>query len=294
MSKAFMRNIFGGGLKPSDPRRFLIEAMLGAMEADGSVSDVERRTLRRNLEEHDLFAGLASEHTELLINTATEALRLAGSPLRRVGAIARGLPARTFRLTAYAMAVEVCASDSELHPNELEYLHQLRRNLVLTEHEATEIFDRVRAHNGMTALEGATRRMRELAPRYIDAMMLTATAAGVGQTERVRLVRGVSYTLLDLQVLQTKEIDDIVTLSFQRYRGKAVLEEFAALPATISHGSDRFWGAVYMVATALAAGNEEWREVGFFEIVKARFGLSDQHLDVAQQIARQLPLPRFE
>ena len=40
-------NLFGGGLKPNDPRRFLIEAMICSMHADGSVDPREIAVLER-------------------------------------------------------------------------------------------------------------------------------------------------------------------------------------------------------------------------------------------------------
>lgn len=291
-SKLYMRNIFGGGLKPSDPRRFLIEAMVGAMEADGAVSEIEKRALVRNLEEHDLFAGLAGAPAEMLVQTASEAMRLAGKPGRRVGAIARGLPARTFRLTAYAMACEVCAADRDVHPLEAAYLEDLRNALLLTEEEGREILSGVRQHNGIRALEIATAQLVALAPRCIEAMMLAATAAGVGQNERRALVSAVTQILLDLSVLPQGDVQTHVDRSFERFRGRAVLEEFAALSGAFVTPNDRLWCTVYMMAVAIAAGNSEWQEVGFFTIVGQRFGMTSGDLDHAWQIARSLPPAR--
>src|SRR5262245_36199578 len=94
------RDVMGGGLRPNDPRRFLIEAMIGAMHADGAVDQRELAVLHRHLGEHDLFAGLPEAAAKTLVELATDAVRFAASPTARVSAIAKGLPSRIHRLAA--------------------------------------------------------------------------------------------------------------------------------------------------------------------------------------------------
>jgi len=42
-------NLLGGGLRPNDPRRFLIEAMIGAMTADGVVDPRELAAMQKQI-----------------------------------------------------------------------------------------------------------------------------------------------------------------------------------------------------------------------------------------------------
>lgn len=292
MIRSFIRGVFGGTLKPSDPRRFLIESMVGAMEADGEIAPEEQKILLRNLEDHELFEGLAGTAANMLVTTATESIRLAGSPTRRVGAIARGLPARTFRMTAYAMAADVVVADGKYHPAELAFLDELATALLLGPDEARQLWEDTRRSGGLAALEPFARRLRELAPRVVDGLMIAATAAGVGQNERRALVGGVAHALLDLQALSQSELGETVAASFDRLRGRAVLEELAQLTPAFPTGEDRFWCAAYMMAVTIACGNNEWREVGFYQVLAQRFGLSTLQLDAAQHIAKQFPGPR--
>src|SRR5215831_11630811 len=50
-----VKGLLGGGLKPNDPRRFLIEAMIGAMNADGVVDPRETQAVERQIASHPLF-----------------------------------------------------------------------------------------------------------------------------------------------------------------------------------------------------------------------------------------------
>src|SRR3954470_1833560 len=100
---SFLRKMFSGKVSADDPRRFLVEAMLGAMEADGDVTEEEMATLEGNLASHQLFEGLSGEELSRLVDLAADAIRAAGGGKKRLTAIAKGLPSRNQRLAAYAM-----------------------------------------------------------------------------------------------------------------------------------------------------------------------------------------------
>src|SRR5678816_4139188 len=100
--------MFSGRVSVEDPRRFVVEAMLGAMEADGEVTQEEVETLESNLANHSLFEGLSAEELSRTVDLAADAIREAGGGKARLEAIAKGLPSRHQRLAAYAMACEIC------------------------------------------------------------------------------------------------------------------------------------------------------------------------------------------
>ena len=70
-----VKELLGGGLKPNDPRRFLIEAMVGAMSADGVVDQRELAMMQKIVAEHELFQGLAPTAARTLVGR----LRAAGA-----------------------------------------------------------------------------------------------------------------------------------------------------------------------------------------------------------------------
>src|SRR5687767_11941468 len=121
-----VKDLLGGGLKPNDPRRFLIEAMIGSMNADGVVDPREMAVLERHIGTHALFQGLNPNAARTLIDLANDAIKFAGNALSRAPAIAKGLPARIHRLAAYGMAAEVAVADTVLHHGEIHFLEGLR------------------------------------------------------------------------------------------------------------------------------------------------------------------------
>src|SRR5688572_18070714 len=124
-----VRELIGGGLRPNDPRRFLLEAMVGAMHADGEVDPREAAVLEHWMAQHPLFVDLGAASARTLIGIATDAIQFSGSAARRAPAIAAGLPARIHRLAAYAMAAEVAHADQTLHQAEVAFLEALRNSL---------------------------------------------------------------------------------------------------------------------------------------------------------------------
>src|SRR3954471_24119652 len=134
------RDTFTGTLKPSDPRRFLVEAMLGAMAADGKIQEGELATMQRHLEQHEMFSGLPERHQAVLLELARDAISFAHDPLARIPAIARGLPSRLHKLTALSMACEIVVADTFVDRSEVIYLKTLRRALRIAGPEFEEIF----------------------------------------------------------------------------------------------------------------------------------------------------------
>jgi len=94
-----LSKMYGGSLRPADPRRYLIEAIVGAMQADGVVHKEELAVLEQNLQEHEMFSGLAPDVTRILVEIANESIALAGGPIHTIpcSAHARAKPAFSAR-----------------------------------------------------------------------------------------------------------------------------------------------------------------------------------------------------
>jgi len=286
---SFLRKMFSGRVKTDDPRRYLIEAMLGAMEADGDISDEEMNTLQGNLEGHELFQGLTGDEVQRFLDLAADAIRGAGGGKARLADIAKGLPSRQQRLTAYALACEVCVADRELVEAEIDFLDDLQKALSLDEAEAQEVFESARKLSGLLTLEEKTVKMKGLMPKFVDCMALMAAADGeVHHQERLG-IRAVLRNIPDMAVLTADELDRAIDEALDRVQGKDAATELMGVAEVIDQPADRYWTTVYMMIVALADGKSDWREVAFLEAAKKTFALSDYQMDVAMDTARQFP-----
>ena len=286
---SFLRKMFSGDITTDDPRRFIIEAMLGAMEADGDVTEEEMNVLEQNLEEHELFTGLTSAERSRLVDLAADAIREGGGGRKRAEAIAKGLPSRGHRLTAYVMACQVCVSDADLPEAEINYLDDLQRALGVSDEEAREVFESVRVKSGLKTVEEKASAMREMMPWFVECMALMAAADGEVHEDELTGVRAVLRNIPDMAVLSRDELDEAITRSFDRIRGKEVNDELEKIAAHITAQPDRYWTTVYMMIIARADGRTDWREVRCLQLAKKNFELSDAQMDQAMETACQFP-----
>ncbi|MBA3500132.1 MAG: TerB family tellurite resistance protein [Deltaproteobacteria bacterium] len=286
---SFLRKMFSGKVGADDPRRFLVEAMLGAMEADGDVTESEMVTFEGTLGGHSLFEGLSGEEIGRLTDIAADAIREAGGGKGRFAAMAKGLPSRHQRLCAYAMACEVCVADRELAESEIDFLDGLQTALALDETEAKEVFEAARRHSGLMTLEEKSEKVRALMPAFVRCMALMAAADEEVHHEERLGMRSVLRAIPDMQVLTGAEIDEAVDVALARVAGKDTKAELGEIAKDVELNADRYWITVYTMIIALADGKTDWREDAFLAQLHKTFGLSDKQMDLAMQTASQFP-----
>ena len=289
------RDMIGGGLRPSDPRRFLIEVMIGAMYADGSVDQRELDTLNKNLTDHDLFAGLNPQAAQTLIGLATDAVKFAGSSTGRINAMAKGLPARIHRLCGYAMACEVCAADENIDAAEQRFLDALRMALRIAPHEAQQIFAAARAKRIAQYLDDRVLRLRSLVPVVVEMFTLRAWARGTVTDDHRFALRDFFLAVPDL----SGRIDDIEGELFKAFRkpraaGFNVYTELQSLVANLPDPVDRYWLVVYAMLAEPPNLVTSWRVIPFIGLCQHAFQIVDDDMELAAQDALAFPstIPR--
>jgi uncharacterized tellurite resistance protein B-like protein len=234
---SFLRKMFSGQVSTEDPRRYLVEAMLGAMEADGDVTEEEVATLEGNLAHHQLFEGLSGEELSRLTDLAADAIRDAGGGKPRLAAIAKGLPSRSQRLAAYAMACEVCVSDKELAESEIDFLDSMQKEFALEDSEAKDVFESARHHTGLMTLEEKSEKVRNLMPAFVRCMALMASADGEIHHEERLGMRAVLGNIPDMKVLTAAELAEAIEVALDRVAGKDVKAELTGIAQEIARNN---------------------------------------------------------
>jgi len=284
-----LSKMYGGALRPADPRRYLIEAIVGAMQADGVVAREELAVLEENLQDHEMFSGLSPEVTRTLVEMANDSIALAGGPTRRIPYLAKGLPSRSHRMAAYAVACEIAMADGETM-EERQYLNLMQRAFLIADEDAAVIYGAAMRRQGMREVEGMTRHLQGLMPFYLEAMALMACADGNITAAERAAVRGVLKNVGDMQVLGDRELESSVEAAFRRIEGKdpdACLKQITRALETVS---DRYWAIVYMGIIAIADGYTQWRQVWLLGSGQEYLGLTDEHMDRAMETARLFPI----
>lgn len=290
-----VKGLLGGGLKPSDPRRFLIDAMVGAMSADGVVDPREMRVMEEQIANHPLFDGLPLKVGRMLIELSTDAIQFAGGAVKRAPAIAKGLPARIHRLAAFGMASEVVAADTQIVAGELKFLEALRIALRIAPIEAESIVRATRAGQLTDYLDDRYLRVRSLVPVAAEVFALRALARAMGNDDHRFKVRDFFAAIPDLR-MPSDDLDSELFRAFRRPRASnaAVFNELARIAQTLPDPVDRYWIVVYTLVAEQPSAVQSWRVIPFMGVMQAAFQIVDTDMELAVIDALTFPasLPR--
>jgi len=288
-------NLLGGGLRPNDPRRFLIEAMVGAMSADGQIDAREQKMMEYQIANHPLFQGLGVNASRTLIELSTDAIQFAGSAVGRTPAIAKGLPARIHRLAAFGMAAEVAAADQQVVHGELQFLEALRIALRITPLEAENIVRAAKAGNLTAYLDDRYLRVKSIISVAAEVFALRALARAMATDEHRFAVRDFFAAIPDL-ALSTDELDTELYRAFRRPRAPdaQVFTELARVAQTLPAPDDRYWIVVYTLVAEPPSAAPSWRVIPFMGVMQAAFQIVDTDMELAVIDALTFPanLPR--
>jgi uncharacterized tellurite resistance protein B-like protein len=288
-------SLLGGGLRPNDPRRFLIEAMIGAMTADGVVDPREAAAIQKLIAEHPMFNGLGATAAKTLIDLSTDAIKFAGSANARTPSIAKGLPARIHRLAAYGMAAEVALADDQLVEGELHYLEALRIALRIAPLEAENIMIAGRAHGLAAYLDDRYLRVKSMIGTACEVFALRALARAMANDDHRFKVRDFFAVIPDL-ALTKDELDAELYRAFRRPRAPnaQVFGELSLVARTLPDPVDRYWMVVYTLVAELPATVASWRVIPFMGVMQAAFQIVDNDMELAVIDALTFPaaMPR--
>src|SRR5215470_3072590 len=290
-----VKGLLGGGLRPNDPRRFLIEAMIGAMNADGVVDPRETQAVERLIASHPLFHGLGPAAARTLIDLSNDAIGFAGTANGRAPAIAKGLPARIHRLAAYGMAAEVAVADDEVVTGELNFLEALRIALRIAPREAEQIVGA--AHAGQLApfLDDRYLRVKTLISVACEVFALRALARAMATDEHRFRVRDFFAAIPDL-ALTKDELDAELYRAFRRPRAPdaQVFSELQSVAAGLRDPVDRYWMMVYTLVAEMPATVPSWRVIPFVGVMQAAMQITDTDMELAVIDALSFPaaMPR--
>lgn len=292
-----VKSLLGGALRPNDPRRFLIEAMIGAMNADGAVDQREMAVLEKLVSSHPLFSGIGPSQSKTLIDLSYDAIRFAGSAIARTPAIAKGLPARIHRIAAYGAAAEIAAADEVMHPGELSFLEALRIALRISPLESGQIINAARSRQLQEFLDDRFLRVKNLIVVAAEVFALRALARGMANDDQRFKVRDFFHAIPDLQ-LTPDELDAELFRAFRRPRGPdaQVFGELSRVAQSLPDPVDRYWMVVYTLVAEVPATVPSWRVIPFIGVMQAAFQITDTDMELAVVDALTFPaaMPRPE
>jgi len=290
-----VRELLGGGLRPNDARRFLIESMVGAMHADGLVDQRETAVVEQQVANHTLFQGLGATAARTLVALSNDAIKFAGGAVNRAPAIAKGVPARIHRLAAYGMAAEVAAADRRVAAGEQAFLEALRVALRIAPIEAEQLVTAASTGHLAAYLDDRYLRIKNLIPIAAEVFTLRALARGTANDDHRFKVRDFFAAIPDL-ALSTDELDSELFRAFRRPRAPdaQVFGELSRLAGGLPDPVDRYWLIVYTLVAELPATVSTWRVLPFVGVMQAALQVTETDMELAVIDSQSFPasLPR--
>ena len=277
-----VKDLLGGGLRPNDPRRFLIEAMVGAMNADGVVDPREQAMMQKLVAEHPMFQGLGAAAARTLVELSTDAIKFAGSSIARTPAIAKGLPARIHRLAAFGMAAEIAVADHHVVEGELQFLEALRVALRISPLESEGIVQAARAGQLAAFLDDRYLRVKSMMTVAAEVFALRALARAMATDDHRFKVRDFFAAIPDL-AFSRDELDTELYRAFRRPRAPdaQVYNELSRVAQTLPDPVDRYWMVVYTLVAESPSSVPSWRVIPFIGVMQAAFHITDTDMELA-------------
>lgn len=288
-----VKDLFRGALRSNDPRRFVIEAMVAAMLADGVADARELETITARIASHPLFEGVGADAAKTLTELSADAIRFAGGSIARAPAIGKGLPARCHRLTAFAMAAEVCASDTQFVDSERQYLEALRMALRIGPLEAEYTYSALATGELARFLEDRVLRIRSLTPLVCELFALRAAAKHQADDDHRFEVSDFLGSIPDF-VTDREALDAELYRAFKRATSVDVHAALRDLVDSLPDPIDRYWLVVYALVAEPPADLPSWRVIPFIGLLQGTFQIIDADLELAVSDALSFPsvMPR--
>jgi hypothetical protein len=289
-------DVFAGPIRSNDPRRYFMEAMIGAVRADGVASREELAELQRHIGNHALLSGLAPQTVNTMLQMASESIDFAGGSLARVPAIARGLSFRVHRMVAFALACEICTIDSIVVDAERRFIEDLRVALRVSALETEAITFAIERGRTAQFLLDRIARIQSLMPVACELFSIRALTKMQMHDDQRFAIRDYFRSIIDLSSAE-EEIDGHLYQCFRKPRNSTnpVPDQLTAVAQLLPDPVDRYWMTVYALAAEPVAQQANWRTNPFTGLLQNAFQLAEQDMLFATQDAQTFPaqLPRL-
>jgi tellurite resistance protein len=256
-----------------DRNAALIDAMILAASADGSMGAVEMKTLIGRVIERPEFEGTDARELNSLVEASARRLSAARGLDDILSALRQRLPDRRNRLLAFGLAASVALADRRATRNELGLLKSVQGSLGITEAEVTRVFEAVEAGQSLSEALG-----EPLERVYAETMVVVSAADGVvDERELSAMLENMAgdpvFADVSLDAAQRHLAEAVYALA-----SDGLPTRLAVLARTLSTRAQRLKAFRLGVRIAYADGNPSVEEQKILDLLQATFGLADDEV----------------
>jgi uncharacterized tellurite resistance protein B-like protein len=251
----------------------LVETMLLAAMADGSVSQLEMQTLLRRVLERPEFEGTRPEELNALVETSAQRLSQAKDLQEILASLRTRLPDHRNRMLAFGLAAAVAFADQRATRMELGLLKTIQAALGISEDEVAQIIDIIEQGGSLSEALG-----EPLERLYAEVMVLVSAADGqLKEAETRALVESFAADPL-FENVSPERAQSFVSDAVSALATEGLPQRLHVLAHGLATHSQRL--KAYRLATKIAhaAGEASPAEQRILDLLQATFGLADDEV----------------
>lgn len=251
----------------------LVEAMLLAAMADGSVSQREMQTLLARVLERPEFEGTQSGELNLLVETSAVRLAEARNLEEVMVSLRRRLPDHKNRMLAFGLAAAVALADQRATRSELGLLKTFQAALGISEDEVAQIIDVIEQGGSLSEALG-----EPLERLFAEVMVLVLAADGqLKESEARAMVESFAADPL-FQNVSPERAQGFVSESVAALASDGLPHRMHVLAHGLATHPQRV--KAYQLATKIAhaSGKTSHAEQRILDLLQATFGLADDEV----------------
>ncbi|MBL8958130.1 MAG: hypothetical protein JNK82_45580 [Myxococcaceae bacterium] len=250
----------------------LVEAMVMAAVADGSIVQKELETLLRRVVERPEFEGTKPEELNALIEGS--AAKLAGAKRLDdvLASLRERLPDHRNRLLAFGLAAAVALADRKATREELGLLKTFQMGLGISEAEVQEVFSAVEAGQPLNEVLGEPKERL-----YAEVMVLVSVVDGkVSAQEASAIVEALAGDPV-FRELSMDRAQLFVRDAMQALSDDGMSKRLVVMAHSLTTHAQRVKAYALAARVAKAGGNRP-PELHVLDLLQATFGLADDEV----------------
>ncbi len=251
----------------------LVETMLLAAMADGSVSQREMQTLLRRVIERPEFEGTRPDELNALVESSAQHLAEAKDLQQILASLRTRLPDHKNRMLAFGLAAAVAFADQRATRMELGLLKTIQAALGISEDEVAQIIDIIEQGGSLSEALG-----EPLERLYAEVMVLVSAADGqLKEAEARALVESFAADPL-FENVSPERAQTFVSEAVSALATEGLPQRLQVMAHGLTTHAQRV--KAYRLATKIAhaAGEASPAEQRILDLLQATFGLADDEV----------------
>jgi tellurite resistance protein len=256
-----------------DRNSALVEAMVLAACADGSVSAPEIDAMLKRVKERPEFDGMALEEIRVLVSEATQRLAAAGKMEDVLAALRNRLKSHHNRLLAFGLAACVSLADRNASRTELGLLKTFQRGLGISESEVEKVITAIESGEPLTEALG-----EEPERLYAEVMVLVGAADGKVSREEADLMLEHFAGDPTFETVRPERAKLYVREALEALKLEGLGPRLVALAEGLSSHRQRLHAFQLASRMAKATGEAKAAETKVLDLLQVTFGLADDEV----------------